>query len=1013
MLKFLIQQLNPFKPLPIFLNLAAFLLPAFTNTLYLDDPSCLDFWEGLLSSTTLDLDNAEKPSGHYHHHLVSAESQAALPISPVYSELNWRINNNPPSQINTKDSSTITQQSRFNFDGSQPYQTGDQQLSLSEPFRNQAQILAPTQVTALNNGNYISSSSNSQDQNTLEKLVTIKPTTHHIAQHLQNQVDLGQGDQRPDLQFNLGSKLNSLSSFSHPNLLNKPQGLSFNSFQIRKYQVSTQPSVLFPFNNKATIEIPRSINVMDLKASRSYSTPTQTKKISKAIDSSQNIDKQIAEFEHQPAWLDHQKIPSDQVFPQQNLIFSSGNPTELDKKKEVVSCAERSNSAQSLNYPDEQSIQLASSSEKSDDDLDNWDYEINTIHDVINTTPDGIDQTNDQMDTSHDELQKSIAQPDQSGKLNTENDPKIVNTNKISQKSLISQAYEKLGEKKSQVFRDEIDAFLTSLQITYSSQTPKEDFVNENSFKQILFFVIKASLVRSEIYALLNGKLDGEQHEELRILQKDTFEFLRYFWKLALTNVEDEKNKYFHMKKDILTPTFLNKARRAFEAPAAVDIRGKWASWYAITAFVRMHWGADLTEPQKRFITSEVLALRAVDHTDSNEGKLIEENLLNTNQIPEKTARASFFDHTMIKGTENLKIFDLNLADFVKSITERYENDGKMIPRIGPNNIKHRISYAITASFLQIILYATTGWGGELKEAADDRLPSKVFQLLKYFWELALFEEADVPSDLHAIAPYLPKSYIFQEAKTKLKLHGPPYQKGEMLSWYTTKLVIRWLWGKELMPKQRTQIKTNIRSTQAHGDELNRPEISRTAPTYRKLTRICTDSLGGQALKDCGIELSEFLRSILIRYKKNDKKINHEEKKRILQRLSYAIKASFLQIQFYSEENLRGKLSEEAKKNLSNRTFKILQYFWELALFDEGDPPPNEDKKLGNIIKQSESFNNALDTLKPRRGNEQMGHTAAWHTTTFLVKWFWKQDLNEYQKGLIHKKIQSKAKENS
>ncbi|MBW0515847.1 hypothetical protein O181_055562 [Austropuccinia psidii MF-1] len=176
-------------------------------------------------------------------------------------------------------------------------------------------------------------------------------------------------------------------------------------------------------------------------------------------------------------------------------------------------------------------------------------------------------------------------------------------------------------------------------------------------------------------------------------------------------------------------------------------------------------------------------------------------------------------------------------------------------------------------------------------------------------------------------------------------------------------------------------------------------------PTHKKLVYISTKNLAKGMVK-YNLSLQEFLRSMSRRYDKACTEFQNHDKYNILDRASYVIQASFIQIQQYKSMRLPPKLRKDAVENFDEKVFQLVKYFWELVLFDVGEPP-SLWPKITESIQASEEFPKARRALQNCKGGDETARNASWHASTFLVKWLWDHQLDVREKGAINSIIKS------
>ncbi|MBW0515849.1 hypothetical protein O181_055564 [Austropuccinia psidii MF-1] len=400
-----------------------------------------------------------------------------------------------------------------------------------------------------------------------------------------------------------------------------------------------------------------------------------------------------------------------------------------------------------------------------------------------------------------------------------------------SDQALHCRPCELAGEHDPKAFSKELDAFLNSVQQNYSPQTARTSHLNKDSFCKRLSHILKESLVRSKIYVSSYQKMDAYGQ---MIFQKKAFEFLKYFWRLALTNEEESEVEYHNIQSPLLIPLYFQRAKTLFESQSKQYIDGESASWYGVQAFVDIHWSSGLNNIQKKLINIKARLFEIEDLSDSHEKSLFSKNAFNSDQV--KSFLISFFelwfssnhhgglreisDEVMsdsfpsqikTKGNALMKKFDFNLNFFSRYIAQRYASEGRNLESdLTWNAVIKRVSFALTASFLHIHFYASLGAESRLRNSAVTDFDKQSFQLQKYFWELVFCRSADPPRDVNDIPPDLADSPAVQAARSSVEKDGTSEQRAETASWNATKFFVHWFWGEKLILPKKNRIKEKI-----------------------------------------------------------------------------------------------------------------------------------------------------------------------------------------------------------
>ncbi|MBW0518415.1 hypothetical protein O181_058130 [Austropuccinia psidii MF-1] len=475
-------------------------------------------------------------------------------------------------------------------------------------------------------------------------------------------------------------------------------------------------------------------------------------------------------------------------------------------------------------------------------------------------------------------------------KLSALNDENRI-THQVSNESLkqilASEFYELIQEANSKDLDKKLASFVKTIQHKISPQDPK-------IFWQRLFFIIKLSLARSKHYALLYQNFNAKDREGLIKIQMQTFEFLKFFWSLALTHEEDCNSKYHDIGKSILTTAYMRKSKASFESLSRDHASGEWASWYGMQAFVNIHWEATLDKLQKRRINHNVRYFERVNQENVNEEKHMQEDTFNLHQISKNAPNNLLYSLTKSKGEAVLHKFELSLNNFLQSIAKR-NDENQIFKGISTSAIKTRVSYAFIASFLHIHIYGSLGLPIKLRKDCLIDFEKKAFCLQEYFWEVVLFQKAEFPSNYITLKPNLTKSVAVQNCRKTIGQKGTSEQKAESASWNASNFFISWFWNEILTRDSKSQIRNNILSQETQVgtkktikgsyeidlvEDVDHPNLyCKPRKANSKLDYNCTRELGRIALKNYENRLKEFLELILVQYKQLRQEFKHKDPK--------------------------------------------------------------------------------------------------------------------------------------
>ncbi|MBW0490165.1 hypothetical protein O181_029880 [Austropuccinia psidii MF-1] len=638
---------------------------------------------------------------------------------------------------------------------------------------------------------------------------------------------------------------------------------------------------------------------------------------------------------------------------------------------------------------------------------------------------------------------------------------KLENINN-SRQLVLCRLYRLVGDDKVERFRGELEAFLQNIQKEYFEKSENETTMTPDAFYQRLSFIMKASLLQTELYARLYQGVNPKDQEALGTLQKKAFNFMKDYWSFVLIkngNVENEGREH---EETLFMTESLEETKKTFESHGGNDFKAQTTSWHGLEAYMNVQWRVELKRAYKYSINDEVLSLgpqygidtsqflknKALNLAGPNNGRVMEKDKLNSDQLLQHQCQGSnlltnegdfikmpqqgtrYLVHSRFKslGEAALKECNFTLKTLLKNILKRYEEILGIFEGRKKKSMLDRILYVMKASFLQVRTYSSLNNRGKLQGTDMSDVEERAFCLLNNFCELVLFNTCDPKSEYYKREAEMKEDNSLKQARLKLSCRGGNEQHAETASWHATTFCLRWIWEEDLEPRQKTQIIDAIMSQQQTTDLLNpfnfgQKEITETAVSvsaqmvkkkYRSRVSIqfYCEKLGGAALSDCEPSLADFLNTILERYDDWLGSIKKRKKESIIARASYFMKASFLRIQFYDSLELGGPSRTGDDGDFKEKTFRLLKNFCYMALLARGNPNV-EPSATETISKKDGALEAARSKLGAIGANDENAETASWHATEFCVRSFWQKDLKQRQKSQINKAIMFWGKKNS
>ncbi|MBW0470230.1 hypothetical protein O181_009945 [Austropuccinia psidii MF-1] len=377
-----------------------------------------------------------------------------------------------------------------------------------------------------------------------------------------------------------------------------------------------------------------------------------------------------------------------------------------------------------------------------------------------------------------------------------------------------------------------------------------------------------------------------------------------------------------------------------------------------------------------------------------------------------------------LAGEKNLDVFRPQLHQFVNKLKLKGPGKSKKEDPFSITKItRDRLSFAIKSSLLQIRTYPR--FSRRVAKNQDSKAVSKVaFTFLKYFWRLALTRKSDKKSPYYHIhqTPIVKK--FLQKAKIAVRTPGSTERRMQAAAWSGTEAFVYFLWevsttasqkhaigeelkclGKEYNLQTSLLLKVQVCCLNYLREQKALPVAgSDLAEVFRKTYRnsiLCHSKILGQAaLKHFQLKLEDFLKFVWNLYDHKLQIFQDTTIEAIINRVSYLVKSSFLKVLFYSGLRFGAKLKPEFVNRFYNKTFNLLKYFCEFALFGEVDETRRDFRLEENFQKAGNMINSRV-ILSIDEEDEAVGEWISWHATEFLVWWCWNQKLTSDQKTQI------------
>ncbi|MBW0496685.1 hypothetical protein O181_036400 [Austropuccinia psidii MF-1] len=410
------------------------------------------------------------------------------------------------------------------------------------------------------------------------------------------------------------------------------------------------------------------------------------------------------------------------------------------------------------------------------------------------------DQTDTSVRLSNDRGKKVVEQVDSDEETSSSEDNLKEKGNECLEerrRRAVVSLYKVAAEREAQSLGEvHIANFLASMHVMLESQN--KDF---KVVRRISNF-IKTSLVQIGLHAQLYKKIGTTGRRTLKSVRQEGFDFLKYFWKLLLTNEGDPHSPFNGIERKVDISKLLQTAKERLQNKKNGS-KPEAPAWAATIAFVRVHWDDHKwTRRQQLIINNNVLLLGF--ECNMNVAPLIEGRALRPENLVSKrrsvnlfrnAQRSSvlYFEHLWEKAVSNG--YCLSLRDFLNEISGSSRKRVSPLTKLCPEIIEKRIAYVVVASFVHIQLYVFFK-KREQFSAANSSLKNKVFDILKQFWRLVLFKKW-VKHHYPEFGDINVKPHVLK-ARKQLANPGGHLSASNVACWHGTEICLQFFWNQIL-----------------------------------------------------------------------------------------------------------------------------------------------------------------------------------------------------------------------
>ncbi|MBW0507247.1 hypothetical protein O181_046962 [Austropuccinia psidii MF-1] len=356
-------------------------------------------------------------------------------------------------------------------------------------------------------------------------------------------------------------------------------------------------------------------------------------------------------------------------------------------------------------------------------------------------------------------------------------------------------------------------------------------------------------------------------------------------------------------------------------------------------------------------------------------------------------------------GDKNVDTLRDELDTFLKSVKPANIGKRKRGYSIREEELCKRLSFIMKSSLLQSRLYAQLCQNANAKELCE--LQKEAFKFLKDFWTLALAQteihefEEDTEGEITSLETLLNK------AASLIYGGGPNEAGGEAASWLGTQ---GFTLAKDRSNRWLKFPSGNVFRFPFFGLILGDGKLC--FALSRSALNFCIEKLGEIALMEYKINLSDLLQVVKQREKDWRRRFPERSCTSIVRRIEYAMKASFLKIQFFFALKTGVEWKRGSIYGFEAQCFRLLECFWHFALFGEFIHQ-NELPEIETKILQEDFLEEARERLRVKGVSKEKAEVASWYATSFCVWWFWGEIVKKEEKTQIYDAILLRARENN
>ncbi|MBW0509652.1 hypothetical protein O181_049367 [Austropuccinia psidii MF-1] len=363
----------------------------------------------------------------------------------------------------------------------------------------------------------------------------------------------------------------------------------------------------------------------------------------------------------------------------------------------------------------------------------------------------------------------------------------------------LTKLYQQVGDEEGKSISSELVSFITEAHEHYFLPGPMQ-LKETQSFHTRLTYIINTSLLQIKIYAQILRKVNTKDINSLSKLQTGAFEFLKFFWMLALTGYANQRSKFYSLRQNIAYNRVLPSAKGAFEYLGRHGSKTQTASWLGTAAFFYSHWTVELTKSVKKAINNQVLScapkydpqlyqriqekLRMPEKAqkkaiEKDESGLLEEKLLKAKR---KAHQKSLRYYSDVLGAIALSDFKLEVNHLRKLISGEADLE-KTFPNREAKTMITRFEYILNASFLKIMLYIALGKKDSPLVDDPTAFGKEFVDFLEKSFRSILFDSHQYSSELSKEAKRRKKLGTLEFVTKHLGTKGDNHELAQSASW--------------------------------------------------------------------------------------------------------------------------------------------------------------------------------------------------------------------------------------